>query len=92
MEIIKYIIRVPFLNIFAFVFTPYKAYRQYFLDTLEEKGLTLEQVWEGCDAKERLTLLRYDLMPKNARVFSDNISTYCKREDAPEERAADSPK
>jgi len=63
MKLIRFFIRLPIINILTFALFPKKAYKEYFLWILEEKGLTIDDVWNGLKPDEKEALNTFDIKP-----------------------------
>lgn len=64
MNVTRFLIRLPIVNIFMFSLFPCSSFKEYLLWVLEEKGLKLEDIWDKLSEKEQKILNEFDITPQ----------------------------
>ena len=85
MNVIRFLIRLPVVNLFMFSCFPKRSFKEYLLWVLEEKGLTLEDIWDKLSEKEQKILNEFDITPAppNSPDLSKEIISVDIKEDDP---------
>lgn len=72
MNVIRCLIRIPFVNIIMFSCFPYVSYREYLLWVLEENGVSIEQFWSKLTDEEKVKMEQAGLGEKELEKISGN--------------------
>lgn len=64
MNVTRFLIRFPVVNIFMFSLFPKTSFKEYLLWVLEEKGLKLEDIWDKLSEKEQKVLNEFNITPQ----------------------------